>query len=83
MLRVGEGGSEQRGGGEEEEALVAARVSAMEFQCESGEVMAVCALVQWKDIGMVDGMDLSMSCMREMRSLFFFALNFFCMTLMA
>ena len=66
-----------------EEAPVAARVSAMEFQCESGELTVVCALVQWKDIGMVDGMEWSRACMRVIKRLFFLALNFFWMTLMA
>ena len=60
-----------------EEAPVAARVSAKEFQCESGELTAVCALVQWKEIGMVDGMDWRRACMREIMGLFFLALNFF------
>ena len=43
----------------EEEAPVAARASAMEFQCASGVVELVCALVQWKEIGMVEGIGLS------------------------
>ena len=47
-----------RGRVEEEEAPVAARASAMEFQCASGVVELVCALVQWKEIGMVEGIDL-------------------------
>ena len=85
--RVGAGrlGARVGGWGREgvEEAPVAARVSAMEFQCESGELTVVCALVQWKDIGMVDGMEWSRACMRVIMRLFFLALNFFWMTLMA
>ena len=65
-LSEGEGGEGDRGSVEEdgrgrveeEEAPVAARASAMEFQCASGVVELVCALVQWKEIGMVEGIDL-------------------------
>ena len=53
---VGLGGVlDGRGGEEEDEVPEAASLSAVAFQCASGELDLVCALVQWKETGAEEG----------------------------